>query len=120
MWSFWQLSWHCRSSRPARFNSNLQYRVYTQCITIFSVLIPDRLAWSVGGGAAYQNDDFKQAKEILVKEFEVNFITQHLRQQNGNIAATARKIGVHPVFLRQKVANLGIDAKNIKDESAKA
>jgi len=55
-----------------------------------------------------------------VKEFEVNFITQHLRQQNGNIAATARKIGVHPVFLRQKIANLGIDAKNIKDESAKA
>ncbi|MQY63719.1 MAG: hypothetical protein GH143_05380, partial [Calditrichaeota bacterium] len=83
-------------------------------------LIPDRLAWSAGGGAAYQSDDFKQAKEILVREFEVNFITQHLRQQNGNIAATARKIGVHPVFLRQKVANLGIDAKNIKDESAKA
>ncbi|UCH62274.1 MAG: sigma-54-dependent Fis family transcriptional regulator [Fidelibacterota bacterium] len=87
---------------------------------ISSDLIPDRLAWSVGGEAPYQNDDFKQAKEILVKEFEVNFITQHLRQHNGNIAATARKIGVHPVFLRQKIAILGIDAKHIKDESAKA
>jgi len=87
---------------------------------ISSDLIPDRLAWGASGEAAYQSDDFKQVKEILVKEFEVNFITQHLRQQNGNIAATARKIGVHPVFLRQKIANLGIDAKNIKDESAKA
>ncbi len=87
---------------------------------ISSDLIPDRLAWSVSGGAAYQGDDFKQAKEMLVKEFEVNFITQHLRQQNGNIAATARKIGVHPVFLRQKIAGLGIDAKHIKNESAKA
>lgn len=87
---------------------------------ISSDLIPDRLAWSATGEATYRSDDFKQAKEILVKEFEVNFITQHLRQQNGNIAATARKIGVHPVFLRQKIASLGIDAKHIKDESARA
>ena len=77
-------------------------------------------AGGASGEAAYQSDDFKQAKEILVKEFEVNFITQHLRQQNGNIAATARKIGVHPVFLRQKITGLGIDAKHIKDKSAKA
>ena len=87
---------------------------------ISSDLIPDRLAWGAGGEATYRSDDFKQAKEILVKEFEVNFITQHLRQQNGNIAATARKIGVHPVSLRQKIASLGIDAKHIKDESARA
>ena len=87
---------------------------------ISSDLIPDRLAWSATGAATYRSDDFKQAKEILVKEFEVNFITQHLRQHNGNIAATARKIGVHPVFLRQKIASLGIDAKHIKDESARA
>lgn len=87
---------------------------------ISSDLIPDRLAWSATGEATYQGNDFKQAKEILVKEFEVNFITQHLRQQNGNIAATARKIGVHPVFLRQKIASLGIDAKHIKNESARA
>ena len=87
---------------------------------ISSDLIPDRLAWNATGAATYRSDDFKQAKEILVKEFEVNFITQHLRQQNGNIAATARKIGVHPVFLRQKIASLGIDAKHIKDESARA
>ncbi|UCD37560.1 MAG: sigma-54-dependent Fis family transcriptional regulator [Fidelibacterota bacterium] len=83
-------------------------------------LVPDRLAWSTSTETSYQGDDFKKAKELLVKEFEISFITQHLRQQNGNIAATARKIGVHPVFLRQKIANLGIDAKLIKDESAKA
>ncbi len=87
---------------------------------IFSDLVPDRLAWSPGKEAAYQGDDYKQAKELLVRDFEVNFITQHLRHERGNIAATARRIGVHPVFLRQKVASLGINAKHIKDESAKA
>ena len=81
-------------------------------------LIPDRLAWKLDGASAYHGDDYKLTKEMVVKEFEVNFITQHLRQQKGNIAATAREIGVHPVFLRQKIARLGIDAKIIKSESA--
>ena len=88
--------------------------------TISSDLFPDRMTWSTAKEPSYQGDDFKQAKEMMVKEFEISFITEHLRQQGGNIAATARKIGVHPVFLRQKIANLGIDAKHIKDESAKA
>ncbi|MFB0517122.1 MAG: sigma-54-dependent transcriptional regulator [Candidatus Neomarinimicrobiota bacterium] len=87
---------------------------------ISSDLIPDRLAWSTARELDYEGDDFKLAKEMMVKEFEINFITQHLRKHRGNIAATARKIGVHPVFLRQKIASLGIDAKHIKDESAKA
>ena len=80
-------------------------------------LIPERLVWSLDGDASYHGDDFKLTKESVVKEFEVNFITQHLRKQRGNVAATARKIGVHPVFLRQKIASLGIDAKQIKNEN---
>ena len=87
---------------------------------ISSDLIPDRLAWSGRSGAMHEGQDFKLTKELVVKDFEVNFITQQLRRQNGNIAATAREIGVHPVFLRQKISSLGIDAKLIKSESVKA
>lgn len=83
-------------------------------------LIPDRLAWSDRQDATYAGKDFKLTKELVVKKFEVNFITLQLRKQSGNIAATAREIGVHPVFLRQKISTLGIDAKDIKRESAKA
>lgn len=87
---------------------------------ISSDLIPDRLAWSDRQEATYAGKDFKLTKELVVKDFEVNFITRQLRKQSGNIAATAREIGVHPVFLRQKISTLGIDAKDIKRESAKA
>ena len=87
---------------------------------ISSDLIPDRLVWSGSPEALYEGQDFKLTKELVVKDFEVNFITLQLRKQNGNIAATAREIGVHPVFLRQKISNLGIDAKHIKSESVKA
>ncbi len=87
---------------------------------ISSDLIPDRLAWTGSSEALYEGQDFKLTKELVVKDFEVNFITQQLRKQNGNIAATAREIGVHPVFLRQKISSLGIDAKHIKRESAQA
>lgn len=87
---------------------------------ISSDLIPDRLAWSRSPEAMYEGQDFKLTKELVVKDFEVNFITLQLRKQNGNIAATAREIGVHPVFLRQKISSLGIDAKQIKSESVKA
>ena len=87
---------------------------------ISSDLIPDRLAWSGRSGAMHEGQDFKLTKELVVKDFEVTFITQQLRRQKGNIAATAREIGVHPVFLRQKISSLGIDAKLIKSESVKA
>lgn len=82
--------------------------------TITVDLFPQRITGAAVKETSYTGDDFKQAKDSMVKDFEVSFITRHLRDQRGNVAATARKIGVHPVFLRQKVANLGIDVKQIK------
>ncbi|MCH8327320.1 MAG: sigma-54-dependent Fis family transcriptional regulator [Candidatus Marinimicrobia bacterium] len=79
-------------------------------------LIPDRLMWDAT--VAGDNDDlkdYKAVKQSVVRKFEQSFITRHLRRQKGNIAATAREIQVHPVFLRQKIAALGIDAKAIKN-----
>ncbi|MCH7576017.1 MAG: sigma-54-dependent Fis family transcriptional regulator [Candidatus Marinimicrobia bacterium] len=79
-------------------------------------LIPDRLMWSAPvTGDDEELKDYKAVKENVVREFERSFITRHLRKQKGNIAATAREIQVHPVFLRQKVAALGIDPKAIKN-----
>jgi DNA-binding NtrC family response regulator len=60
----------------------------------------------ISGGSA----DFKTRK----REFEIGFITDQLIQNKGNIEATARQIGMHPVALRQKVAKLGIDSGEIK------
>lgn len=88
---------------------------------ITSDLIPDRLLWD--GALPVEEipgQDYKAVKEGVIREFEVNFITQHLRNQHGNVAATAREIGVHPVFLRQKISALGIDPKAIKSQHAKA
>ncbi|MFC1535624.1 sigma-54-dependent transcriptional regulator [Candidatus Neomarinimicrobiota bacterium] len=83
-------------------------------------LFPQRITGAPVREQAYTSDDFKQVKDDMVKDFEVSFITRHLREQGGNVAATARKIGVHPVSLRQKIASLGIDARNFKDENTKA
>jgi len=88
--------------------------------TISRQVIPERLAWKATGAKPYDSEDYKAIKELVVKEFEINFITEQLKQHKGNVAATARKIGVHPVFLRQKISSLGIDAKRIKHERAKA
>ncbi len=83
-------------------------------------LIPDRLMWSGANGEETPNgQDYKATKETVVRDFETRFITSHLRKQGGNVAATAREIGVHPVFLRQKLSALGIDPKAMKREQAK-
>jgi DNA-binding NtrC family response regulator len=48
--------------------------------------------------------DYRAARDL----FERRFLTEQLRQHDGNMAATARTIGMHPVSLRQKVAKLGL------------
>ncbi|MFC1746751.1 sigma 54-interacting transcriptional regulator, partial [Candidatus Neomarinimicrobiota bacterium] len=87
---------------------------------ITRVDIPERLAWVPTDTKSIDGEDYKAVKEVVVREFEVNFITDQLRKQNGNVAATARKIGVHPVFLRQKISSLGINAKHYKRQTGKA
>ncbi len=61
-----------------------------------------------------QTTDYNQNKEIVIRNFEVNFITKFLRLNKGNVAATARTINFHPVSLRQKLAKLGIDPDTVK------
>ena len=49
-------------------------------------------------------DDYREARQ----QFENAFFSEQLRRHDGNMAATARTIGLHPVYFRQKVAQLGI------------
>ena len=72
-------------------------------------LIPEELLEHDPGTGG--SSDFKKSR----REFEIRFITDHLVQNRGNVAATAKQIGMHPVALRQKVAKLGIDSRRIKD-----
>jgi DNA-binding NtrC family response regulator len=76
---------------------------------------PDALAEELPATPAGVADgsDYKTAK----KAFEIAFITRHLELHGGNMAATARQIGVHAVALRQKVARLGIDIAEIRARS---
>ncbi|RPI14480.1 MAG: sigma-54-dependent Fis family transcriptional regulator [Ignavibacteriae bacterium] len=58
--------------------------------------------------------DYSKQKEIIIRNFEVNFISKYLQLYKGNVAATARAINFHPVSLRQKLAKLGIQREKIK------
>jgi DNA-binding NtrC family response regulator len=60
------------------------------------------------------SEDYNENKESTIKEFEINFITKHLKIHKGNVAATAKAINFHPVSLRQKIAKLGIDPRDYK------
>ncbi len=48
------------------------------------------------------------------RQFEIRFLLEQLELNEGNMAATARQIGMHPVALRQKLAKLGIDARLLR------
>lgn len=60
------------------------------------------------------SEDYNENKESTIKEFEITFLTKHLKIHKGNVAATAKAINFHPVSLRQKIAKLGIDPRDYK------
>lgn len=59
-------------------------------------------------------NDYNECKQKMLREFEIEFITKHLKIHNGNVAATAKAINFHPVSLRQKIAKLGINPHKYK------
>ncbi len=48
---------------------------------------------------------YKEAK----RKFEMDYITERLRQNNGNVSRTAGQIGLHRQSLQQKLRELGIE-----------
>lgn len=66
------------------------------------------------GGKRNYSADYNENKELVIREFETNFIKKYLKLCSGNVAATAKAINFHPVSLRQKLAKLGIDPRDYK------
>jgi DNA-binding NtrC family response regulator len=62
------------------------------------------------------SESFAEAKKKIIQKFEEEFLTERLKENRGNMELTARRIGLHPVFLRQKVAKLKINIHGIKSE----
>jgi DNA-binding NtrC family response regulator len=58
-----------------------------------------------GGTSSLLQMSYKDAK----RQFEVDYITERLRQNEGNISRTAAQIGLHRQSLQQKLRELGID-----------
>ena len=48
---------------------------------------------------------YKEAK----RQFEIDYITSRLKENNGNISRTAAQIGLHRQSLQQKLHELGIE-----------
>lgn len=92
---------------------NIAERVTILCQTknLTADLFPEEIASS---GTTLLTGDFKTSR----KAFEIQYITRHLHLNKGNMAATARQIGLHPVALRKKVAQLDIDSAAIRNQFA--
>lgn len=99
---------------------NVAERVTILCEsdTITYDLLPGNLKSDVnnnGESEITDTGDFNESKELLLKNFEINFLIKHLKNNNGNVEATAKAINFHPVSLRQKIKKLGISPKDFKN-----
>ena len=58
---------------------------------------------------------FQEAKNRVTRTFERNFLTEAIKMNQGNISQTAVLLGMKRQYLQQKLKDLGIDAKEIKE-----
>ncbi len=56
----------------------------------------------------------KQARQTLLREFERAYLIHHLRQAGGNIGMTARKAGIQPRALFDKMKRLHLRKEDFK------
>jgi two-component system, NtrC family, nitrogen regulation response regulator NtrX len=66
------------------------------------------------GDAEIVGADFRESR----RQFEIRFLNANLEDCRGNVAATARRIGLHPVSLSKKITQLGIDMAAIRQRSS--
>lgn len=77
-------------------------------------LLPDKMFINEENKNVLLTNDFNDNKKSVIREFERKFLTKFLKLYKGNITATAREINYHPVTLRQKLIDLGINPKEFK------
>ena len=57
---------------------------------------------------------FRDAKQLVVEQFERRFLEDALRRNGGNISRAADEIGMYRQQLQQKLAELGIEAADFR------
>lgn len=82
-------------------------------------LLPDKMFMKEEIREVLLTNDFNENKRNVVRDFERKFISKFLKLNRGNVTATARDINYHPVTLRQKIIDLGIDPKDFKRKLSK-
>ncbi|MBI2944468.1 MAG: sigma-54-dependent Fis family transcriptional regulator [Candidatus Wallbacteria bacterium] len=55
---------------------------------------------------------FQEAKKRVIREFEMKFIAEQLRENSHNISRTAEALGMHRQSLQQKMKELGLRDKD--------
>ncbi len=58
--------------------------------------------------------EYSEAKRVAVEHFQRRYFTHLLRLTNGNVAAAARKAGVHSAAFHRHLSNLGIDSEDFR------
>ena len=79
--------------------------------------LPDTVRQSTagtGGVAVDHTLPFKEAKQIVVAEFERSFLEAALARHEGNISRTAEAIGMYRQHLQGKLAEYGIEASSFR------
>jgi len=76
---------------------NMISRAYYLCTT--QVVQKSDLPLPVSGEKYPMNDDmysspYKKAKEMMTEKFEIDYLTRHLKDNNGNISKTAEECGL--------------------------
>ena len=84
---------------------------------ISSDLLPTYMNKPLLGGKIDSSCNFNAAKQEIIKQFEIEFISKYLKKNNGNVSATAKEINFHEVSLRQKISKLGINPHKFKTNS---
>jgi DNA-binding NtrC family response regulator len=57
---------------------------------------------------------FTVARSMVVRQFEKSFLSKALRQYNGNVSRTAKKIGINQRTLWRKIKQYGLDTNSGK------
>ncbi len=61
-----------------------------------------------------QNLPFKEARKVIVEQFEQNYIKSKLEEHNGNISKTSAEIGISREALSKKVKSYNLKEKDNK------
>jgi len=75
---------------------------------------PTRVRRQVSDGADGLPSTFRDAKQVVIEEFERQFIIAALTRHQGNISKAAEEMGMYRQHLQVKLAEYGIDAASFR------